>query len=690
MHTLLVRRVNPGPRRWRLCHHSGVAATANAYDEAPPAARELGLGVVALAVAVLVTYGWYLGFHLANAHNGLIAASWTAVGLYVVRMRPRHREGWLFVATGVVHAVMFFGRQYGLHDGALPAASWLGWVGVWPVPVAIALFAWTLMAFPDGRLLSRRWLVAAGAMAAVAAAMAVVSALWPTEYDRIGLAAPHPFDLPGAAAADRVWAYLQPGYALIQALGTAAIVVRLRRAGGDEARRMRWLAYAVVMAILILVAGMATLGSPVPGLLALPLVPVAAGFGILRHRLYDIDPVINRTIVVGAMVLLVTAGYVALVVGVGALVPVEEGWLSLLATAVVAVGFEPLRRRAQRLADRLVYGPRATPYEALSRLSAQLTEAPEDLLDGIAATVASAVGAREVAVWVGDDGRMEQRARWPRSAGPLEPTDLSDLHRGPHWRVRPIVDQGTTRGAVAVRKPPGEPLTAAEERLLTDLVAQTGLVILQQEQARQLRAAARRIVSAEDAARRRLERDLHDGVQLRLVTLGLELGALAEQAKAHGDGDLAARAAGARTQLLEATADLRELARGLHPAVLTQDGLETALATVADRSAIPVRLRVDVGARLPREIEATAYYLVSEAVTNAARHSAATVVTVEVDAGADGLRIVVTDDGRGGAVPAPGGGLQGLADRVAALGARLELDSPATGGTRLGTLLPCG
>ncbi|MFF4128775.1 histidine kinase [Microbispora rosea] len=672
-----------------------MATAANAYEEAPPAAREAGLGVVALVVAVLVSYGWSLGFHLANAHNGLIAASWTAVGLYVVRMRPRHREGWLFVATGVMHAVMFFGRQYGLHEGPLPAASWLGWLGVWPLPLAIAGFGWMLMAFPDGRLLSGRWLGAAWAMAAVAGAMATASALWPVEYDRTGLVAPHPFDVPGAAAAARVWEYAQFGYLLFQALGTVAIVVRLRRAGGDEARRMRWLVFAVVMDILILAAGLAIFGSPVPGLLGLPLVPVAAAFGILRHRLYDIDPVINKTIVVGSMLLLVTAGYVALVVGVGGLVPVEERWRSLLATAVVAVAFEPLRRRAQRLADRLVYGPRATPYEALSRLSAQLTAAPEELLDGIAATVASALGAREVVVWVGDEACMAPRAGWPQPVGRTDPAPLSDLHHGlhhggPRWHVRPIVDQGTARGAIAVRKPPGEPLTAAEERLLTDLVAQTGLVIVQQEQAQQLQAAARRIVSAEDAARRRLERDLHDGVQLRLVTLGLELGALAEQAKASGDGLLASRAKDARAQLLEATADLRELARGLHPIVLAQDGLEAALAAVADRSAIPVRLRVSVGSRLPREIEATAYYLVSESITNAARHSAAGVVTVDVSVGGDGLRILVADDGRGGARPAAGSGLQGLADRVAALGARLELDSPAGGGTRLRTVLPCG
>ncbi|MBP2708557.1 hypothetical protein JOL79_32785 [Microbispora sp. RL4-1S] len=667
-----------------------MATAANAYDEAPPAAREAGLGLVALVVAALVSYGWYLGFHLANAHNGLIAASWTAVGLYVVRMRPRHREGWLFVATGVGHAVMFFGRQYGLHTGPLPAASWLGWIGVWPLPLAIAAFGWTLMAFPDGRLLSRRWLGLAWGMVAVAGVMAAVSALWPADYDRTGLVAPHPFDLPGAVTAARVWEYAQFSYLLFQALGTVAIVVRLRRAGGDEARRMRWLVFAVVMDILILAAGLVIFGSPVPGLLALPLVPVAAAFGILRHRLYDIDPVINKTIVVGSMLLLVTAGYVALVVGVGGLVPVEERWRSLLATAVVAVVFEPLRRRAQRLADRLVYGPRATPYEALSRLSAQLTAAPEELLDGIAATVASALGAREVVVWVGDEACMAPRAGWPQPVGRTDPAPLSGLHHGPRWHVRPIVDQGTARGAIAVRKPPGEPLTAAEERLLQDLVAQTGLVIVQQEQAQQLQAAARRIVSAEDAARRRLERDLHDGVQLRLVTLGLELGALAEQAKASGDGLLASRAKDARAQLLEATADLRELARGLHPIVLAQDGLEAALAAVADRSAIPVRLRVSVGSRLPREIEATAYFLVSESITNAARHSAASVVTVDVTTDDGGLRIVVADDGRGGARLTAGSGLQGLADRVAALGARLELDSPAGSGTRLRTVLPCG
>lgn len=157
------------------------------------------------------------------------------------------------------------------------------------------------------------------------------------------------------------------------------------------------------------------LGTPVPGALTVPLIAVAAGVAILKYRLYDIDPLINKTILVGAMLLVVTAGYVTIVVGVGSALPVADGWLSLAATAVVAVAFQPLRQRAQRLADRIVYGRRDTPYEALSRLTEQLSNAPDDVLAGIAATVTRGVGAREVVVWVGE-GRTWRRAQSGREA----------------------------------------------------------------------------------------------------------------------------------------------------------------------------------------------------------------------------------------------------------------------------------
>lgn len=195
-------------------------------------------------------------------------------------------------------------------------------------------------------------------------------------------------------------------------------------------------------------------------------------------------------------------------------------------------------------------------------------------------------------------------------------------------------------------------------------------------------------MSAEDAARRRIEWDLHDGAQQRLVTLGLELGALAQQATA--DPALAARVSDVRVQLLDATAELRELARGLHPPVLTERGLPAALETLADRSLVPVRLSVSVGDRLPREIEATTYFLVSEALTNAARHAHARLVRVCVTKTDAELSVDVSDDGRGGATRTAGGGLEGMADRLAALGVHLQLDSPACGGTRISTVLRCG
>lgn len=203
----------------------------------------------------------------------------------------------------------------------------------------------------------------------------------------------------------------------------------------------------------------------------------------------------------------------------------------------------------------------------------------------------------------------------------------------------------------------------------------------------ELRAATQRVVTAQDDARRRLERDLHDGAQHRLVVLGMELGRVVERARGTADPQLADAASRARDELLLATAELRDLARGLHPAVLTQDGLVPALEALVDAAGVPTRLTVDVPTPSPAEVEATAYFVVAEALTNATRHSAASLVTVAVGRTPGVLTLVISDDGRGGA--APQGGLVGLADRVTALGGLLRVVSPLGGGTRLEVELPC-
>lgn len=204
---------------------------------------------------------------------------------------------------------------------------------------------------------------------------------------------------------------------------------------------------------------------------------------------------------------------------------------------------------------------------------------------------------------------------------------------------------------------------------------------------REVRASARRVVTAQDEARRRIERDLHDGAQHRLVVLGMDLGRVVERAERSGDPELASAASAARDQLLAATSELRDLARGIHPSALTRDGLGSALESLAESSAVAVDLRVAVDGDCPEEVAATAYFVVSEALTNVARHSGASRVWVDARMTRSALRLEVADDGRGGAVP--GGGLRGLTDRVTSLGGRLTVDSPAGRGTRLAMELPC-
>jgi signal transduction histidine kinase len=333
---------------------------------------------------------------------------------------------------------------------------------------------------------------------------------------------------------------------------------------------------------------------------------------------------------------------------------------------LVATAFEPVRRRAQRWADRLVYGHRATPYESLARLSEHLSAPSVRLLDGLCTTIAEGVGAREVVLWTGTRDGLTPASVWPSTAGLSEPEF-------------PVVHNGRFLGALTVRKAPGDPLTAAERRLVGDLAAQAGLVL-------ELQASAQRLVAAGDEARRRLERDLHDGAQQRLVTVALELGGLIRLACDHPE--LAERAEAVRAELLRATAELRETAQGIHPAVLTQDGLEAAIGFLADRSPVAVRVQVSVGHRLASEVESTAYFVVSEALTNAAKHADATVVEVCASLSSAHLELAIRDNGHGGAVVRPGSGLEGLTDRLTMLGARLDIKSDTTG-TQLRTVIPC-
>jgi signal transduction histidine kinase len=244
-------------------------------------------------------------------------------------------------------------------------------------------------------------------------------------------------------------------------------------------------------------------------------------------------------------------------------------------------------------------------------------------------------------------------------------------------------------GAITVGMPPQEPMTPTTERLLLDLSNQAALVLRNVALLEELQRSRQRLVTSQDEARRQLERDLHDGAQQRLVTLSMDLRMAREQALASGDAELTSRLDAAEQELARSLAELRELARGIHPAILTQNGLGAALRSLAERSTVLVELRSAPEARYSPEVEATAYFVVSEALANVAKHARASRAWVEVRDGDGRLSIDVTDDGVGGADVHAGSGLMGLTDRVEAVGGRIGVRSDPGTGTSVFAEIPC-
>jgi PAS domain S-box-containing protein len=230
------------------------------------------------------------------------------------------------------------------------------------------------------------------------------------------------------------------------------------------------------------------------------------------------------------------------------------------------------------------------------------------------------------------------------------------------------------------------PVRDSGGRVVSHMVVFTDISKRKRQQ-RELRASRARIVEAGDAERRRLERNLHDGAQQRLIALSLDLGRYS--AKLDDDAEARARIQAARAEIATSLEELRTVARGLHPAVLSGHGLGVALESLAAASAVPVRLNVGVENRLDESIEVAAYYVVAESLANIGKHARATLATVDIDREGDDIVVEVVDDGIGGADSDRGSGLRGLADRVEALGGRLMVWTPSGGGTRVRAQLPC-
>lgn len=626
------------------------------------------------------------------------------IGALVASRRPEISLGWLFLLAGLGIGLSNFGSAYSVYGlvvdpGSLPAARVAGWLQIWTWTLGVGAVPFLFLLFPTGRLHSRRWRPVAWIAMASWAAMVVVALtsaffLWSTPFIQ------NTRDWP--ASAKWLVPFLNASfYAVLGAivLGLVAAVVRFKNSRGEERQQLKWFVTAAAFFVAVLLVQVFISNVVVTALTTLASVALFGGIAvaILKYRLYDIDIVINKAVVFGALAAFFTAVYVAIVVGIGALVGSRANTLLTVAAAVlIAVAFQPVRERARHLANRLVYGPRATPYEVLSEFSERMTSsayATEDVPARMARILGEGTGATEAAVWLRVGGELHPAASWPENVEAHKPVPVRGGESLPELpgtgTFFPVRHQGELLGALSIEKPPNEPLTPAEEKLTADLASQAGLVLRNVRLIEELRASRQRLVRAQDEERRRLERNIHDGAQQQLVALSVKLTlvrAMARKDAERADSMLEELQGDAQ----DAMENLRDLARGVYPPLLSDQGLAAALRSQANKASLPVEVEADSLGRYPQEIEAAVYFCVLEALQNVAKYAGATKATVRLEASNGTLNFSVRDDG-GGFDPdrtARGSGLTNMADRLDALGGAVAISSSPGEGTTVQGRVP--
>jgi signal transduction histidine kinase len=657
----------------------GWLAVLNVGTPIPEALRDVGPGSFAI-----------------QAIGGL---PFLVVGLMIIARRPGNRIGVLLLSVGLAGGVSGVATQYAIHalladPGSLPVGAWAAWLRTATDALVIPVFVFLPLWFPDGRPPSPRWRLV-GWLGAITMALLVLESFVPGPLEGFGVE--NPAGIAGFGAfADTA------GFPLLFATvgSIASVIVRFRRSRGDERQQLKWFTFAAAVAFVYFWVGDAIFGGAGQNVLrqvflslAVAAVPVATGIAVLRYRLYDIDIVIRKTVVVGVMAAFISAVYVGSVVGVGALVGSGgNAVLSAVAAAIVALAFQPVRLRARRLAGRLVYGPRATPYEILSEFSERMGEtyASEEILPRMARMLAEGTGASRADVWLRSESELRRAASYPVD-GPSATAAIAGgelpAFEGASFAVA-VRHQGELLGALVVAKPPSDPITPAEEALVADVAGQAGLVLRNAALVDDLRRSRQRIVAAQDEERRRLERNLHDGAQQQLVALAVKL-RLVESMIPKDPETAIQMTRDVSSSTVDALETLRDLARGIYPPLLADRGLPAALEPQARRAAVPVTIEADGIGRYPQEVEAAVYFSCLEALQNVAKYADASSATVRLSS-QDGLVFEVHDDGRGfdASTASLGTGLQGIADRMAAIGGTLDVRSSPGRGTTITGRIP--
>ncbi|MGZ4148752.1 MAG: sensor histidine kinase [Actinomycetota bacterium] len=652
---------------------------------------------------------------LENAVLTAALASFSVVGLLIATRRPGNRIAWVMLATGFAWALPSAVGGYTTYGYAIRALPWqlpllaVGqpvWIPAVGLPATFGIFL-----FPDGHLPSPRWrwLGWLSAIAIVAATIGTWFSSSPLVTNGTPKTVPNPLAVPPFST------LLAPLGAFVFALlicmiaSAVSLLMRLRRAHGEVRAQLRWLAYAAVVVgtVYAVIVILSTAMPDTPGWLGVlqfsalsvfGLIPVSIGFAVLKYRLYDIDVVISKTVVFGALAAFITVVYVAVVVGIGTLLgDPTDPVLSVGATIAIALLFAPVRARVRRFANRLVYGERATPYEVMAGFSKRVagTLSVEEVLPGMAEAAATGVGARVAQVRVlATEG--ERVVRWPLDAEAPASWDRS-------LEVR---HQGDTVGGIDVAKDATDPLTAAEARLLEDLASQAGLALHNvrladelalrtaelAQQTERLAASRQRLVAARDEQRRRLEREISEGPAARLRGIGHDL----ERARRLTAED-PTRAAELLDRLGErsnATLEaLRDLARGIFPPLLVDKGVVAALEAHIRKVGADAWVEASPAfseRRFDADVEACLYFCCLQAIQNVLRHAGNAPTIVRLDASEEGVTFEVADEGPGfdPQTTLEGAGRAIIRDRVEALDGVLDVRTERGRGTVVAGRLP--
>jgi signal transduction histidine kinase len=639
-------------------------------------------------------------------------ASYAGIGALLATRVPQNPIGWLLLVIGIGLLLGGFASEYTTYTlvtnpGSLPAGVAAAWVNNWTF-VTAALIPIVLLLFPSGHVPSPRWRWVPYAVAATLVLL-VASSMFrsgPIEVST-DLHVDNPVGIDALHAPLTVATWVGGLALLAEAiLAVVALILRFRNAEEEERQQVRWLAavagIAGVFLVLVLVTsiGLPPHQSRAINDLAFLLfficvsigIPGAVAIALLKYRLYDLDIVIKKT------VLYVTVAGLLLIAFVGAAVIVggvfgRSQRASIIAAAAVGIAFWPALRIARRIADRIVYGGRATPYEVLTSFGRRMSEtyATDDVVGRTAQLLGTATGATNAVVWLRVGREIRPAGAWPtgETAGTPLALDGDDLPMLPADWAEPVHDRGELLGALAVTMPANDPIGPGRQRLVRDLADQAGLALRNVRLIEELRASRQRLVAAQDEGRRRLERNIHDGVQQQLVALAVRLrlaDTLVERDPARAREAIAAL----QDEANDALEDLRDLARGIYPPLLADRGLHAALAAQAQKGTTPVTVEADGVARYAREIESTVYFCALEALNNVAKYADATAVFVRLEQRDGMLRFTVRDDGRGFDPRATisGTGLQGMTDRLEAVGGSLRIDSAIGTGTTVIGVVP--